>query len=335
MSRRREELEGDVVGVSGVSLELDRHPRVVARRGEILAHRALALAWILLTGGCAATVRVALPEEQRARLGRVVTVASLQQQELGVTIEPFNGGAAGGGLVGGLVGGLIEAGVNNSRTKDAEAAAVPVRNALVTHETAAMLRNAIAKEVVGVRFLGNGPVELRTVQDADAARALVATGDHCVLLVAAEQFLTPSFDAVVVAADVWLLPTQIPEETSPYDAALYKNTFLVPTYLPSGQNRGDLKENASAWAAEGGARARAALENGLADLARLVAFDLAQGPPTNGRSYGPHQSAERRSVRSPRNAEKIEGFVVRVDHGRAWVRVPSGVLYSIEAAFSP
>src|SRR4051812_38476632 len=92
--------------------------------------RLVALAACFIAGGCVAPIKQILPPESRVVAGGRNQLVTVPQNEIAAGINESNLTAAMGG---GLLFALIDAGVNNSRAKKAEAAIVPVRNALVDY----------------------------------------------------------------------------------------------------------------------------------------------------------------------------------------------------------
>lgn len=277
--------------------------------------RALA-AGALLSVGCAGATRVALNDAQRDQLGSVRTVGALSQQELRVTVVPSNTGAAFG-----LVGALIDASVTNSRAKDAESAVVPVRNSLVGYEPSRTLGVALKRELGSLTWLKHNSVEVRQAAESKAAIAELvnASNTDMLLLIQTDYQLAPAFEAMVVKARVSMLPRKSaapprePTDDDPSPKAdepkpVYFNTISASAPLPGfTAGKTTMAEAANLWADNDGKYARRALAGGIDELARMIAFDLAQGGPPDA------PAAE---------------AVLREENGRKWLRSRSGELRS-------
>ena len=114
----------------------------------------LGAACVLFLSACASASRVALAPETRAQLGQVKTLACFDQQEMNASITPSNIAQFTGG---GLIPALIDAGINSSRAKRAEAAVAPIRDALIGFDVSAEF-NAALTQALGA---GAGPLSLR------------------------------------------------------------------------------------------------------------------------------------------------------------------------------
>ncbi len=304
-------------------------PRPSRRNGTLAG--ALALGCLLASGGCATATRVALGDVQRSQIASVKTVAALSQQELGVAIVQSTAGASAG-----LIGAVIDSSVNNSRVKTAEAAAVPVRDALVTYDPSAAIGAALSRELRPIAWLKRNSIETRSVAGNKSAVAELVkkSGADMLLLVQTDYRLTPEFDALVVTAKVSLFPLTAPPPADaeeggepPAPAPVYFNTLTASTLLSGFQKGMPLDAAARLWAANGGQGARRALDGGLGEVARLVAFDLQQGAPEKA-AYEPPAEAKTVEVPAKYASGNAQGYVVRTEGGRFWVRLRSGELNS-------
>src|SRR4051812_32436107 len=92
--------------------------------------RLAALAACFTVGGCVAPIKQTLPPESRVVAGGRNQLVTVAQNEIAAGINESN---LTGAMGGGLLFALIDAGVNNSRAKKAEASIVPVRDAIVDY----------------------------------------------------------------------------------------------------------------------------------------------------------------------------------------------------------
>jgi hypothetical protein len=289
---------------------------------------ALALGAALLAAGCSPVKRIPLREEVAQRLTSVRPVAVVAQQGLGVsTLNAWTGVAAGIGA------------------RHAEAKAAPVRDALTGWEPGERIRAALQREVAPIALLHAREIEVRRVPDADEAAAslLRETREDALFLVNVECRLSPAFDRIVITAKASLIPTGVPvaygEVEKPPRAkpdlppSLYENVF-VSTMAPPGYDRGTTTpdEAAALWAANGGRAARRALDDGLDEVARMIAFDVVQirakgAPPP--RFDAPPADASPAPDELPVQVKRA--FEIRRENGRVWLRTRSGRLLAVEA----
>jgi hypothetical protein len=298
---------------------------------EALALRVIgpaAAAVALLLSGCTTASRVAVPPAHRSRIQSTQAIAAPTRPELGMHIEVST---AGGGF--GLIGAIVDSSVNNSRAKDAEAAVVPARDALVGYEVGAVLAEALKRELAAVLWLKAGAVEVRQMGTAKvAAEWLKQTTADALLVVETDYRLSPKGDAIVILTQASLRsiklfprPAGAEEEERP---PLYLNGVHVYLPLPN-RPAGALPpaELAKLWAADGGKPAREALDVGLSEVARMLAFDIEQGEPAG--LYEAPAGARKVNVEVLPGPFWGEGFVVAERGGRSWVRLSTGQLCSM------
>lgn len=91
------------------------------------------------------------------------------------------------------------------------------------------------------------------------------------------------------------------------------------------------QEAAKLWAHEEGRRAHETMDAGLAELARLIAYDLAAAGPGEEKLYKAPPAAEQRTVPIVPGVVVVpaSGYVTEVVEGRVWVRLPTGELVSL------
>jgi hypothetical protein len=293
----------------------------------------------LLATGCATAKRVPLEESNAQRLKTVRPVATLSQQELKVSIVPSNAGAAFG-----LIGAIIDTSANNSAVKTAEAKVVPVRNALIGWEAGDALLGALGREVAPVAILKASKIEIRQVPSVKDALAglLQETQQDALFLVETDYRLSPTFDRMIVTVQASLLPARLTPTQAEKAAAqegggptrLYENRFvssaLLPGFVPG---KTTMDEAAALWAADGGRKARRALDDGIDEVARMLAFDIVQvrtaGAPAA--TYAAPEGAPSLVSIGPFGFGALTGFPVKQEKGRAWLRVSTGELAAVEA----
>ena len=307
----------------------------------------LLLGALLLTTGCATASRVPLGEANAQRLKTVRPVVALSQQELKTSIVPSTSGVAFG-----LIGAIIDTSTNNSNAKSAEEKVIPVRNALIGWEARDVLRQALEREVVPVAVLKASKIEVRQLPDTkDAVAALVAgTKEDALFLLQTDYRLSPTFDRMVITAKATLIPAQIAatevEKAAATERAtagdnsgpkpLYANTFVTSAALPGFvAGKTTMEEAAAMWAGERGRAARSALDGGVNELARMIAFDVVQAGPAGkidpNATYDAPPDAKPVTSVGPQAVGRLDGFAIRQENGRVWLRASTGELAAVEA----
>jgi len=81
-----------------------------------------------------------------------------------------------------------------------------------------------------------------------------------------------------------------------------------------------LQQAAQLWADAKGAGARRALDDGMAKLAAMIAFDLAEAKRADGNPYDGTMNARVEWAPIGYGAKTEEGYVVWEPNGRIWVR---------------
>ena len=238
----------------------------------------LALLASALLFGCANAPRVIpMTGEATSQIRSTEIILALSQQEIGAEINQSNVAAAAGG---GLLMALIDTAVNQSRATDAENAITPVKNALVDYDFGRELRAALEQELGKLPWINLQGARTESSPDTKKIEDAVARSSaNAVLVVNTSYTLSPDFSLVKVKATVTGHP-RTPELSSVAKKArpdtdpplLYRNDFLVAN--SSGRSYPTPAAAADAWAEDKGKAARAALNNGAADLARRIAADL-------------------------------------------------------------
>jgi hypothetical protein len=283
--------------------------------------------------GCATPLRVGLRDDRRTQIGSAKTIAALAQPEIGTSINEADSRGQFG-----IVGVVIDAAVNHSQSKTAEAAVVPVHDALVGYDPRHALGAALTRELGPLNWLKGNSVEVMQLGDSspNAVAGLVKKSDRDALLLAlCEYRLTPSFRTIVMTANVALYPRPAPHSSDGAAQAedeatrpLYFNEITASVTLPGKAVAKLTKDQAAKlWAENDGRRARRAIDVAIVELARMIAFDLDQ-PPSE--SYAPPEGAKKMKVlgKDELKVHVVTGYVVRQENGRPWVRLRSGELKS-------
>jgi len=175
----------------------------------------------------------------------------------------------------------------------------------------------------------------RYLEAKPVATILDETEQDAVLIVDVFYVLTPDADHLVVTALAKLFPTEAArspvlrefgKQKDRWDPrpSLYSVFLFTAMAVPEGEGT-----NAARWAADGGAAARRAVENGMQELGRLLAYDLQQGGPERRLGlYGPEGS---KSTRLYQFGQIDDWWVLREEQGggRTWYRDDEGCIGSV------
>ena len=290
----------------------------------------LTLAWmsiLLLAAGCASPSRVSLDPAKKNGINSAHGIVGLSQQEIVAEIDQSNLTQAAGG---GLLFALIDAGINNSRVKDAETDIVPVRDALIGYDVGATLKTNLDSSLQSTPWLKLGAIDIRQLPDQPTLRSwLPASQGNVVVMIRPYYRLTANFDGMIISALVAIQGPPPDDETSQLGAPLYANTLGCVVVMPGGWP-GEMPRPsaASLWAANSGLKARQALDEGLSEIARMLAYDLEQSNPPEKKIFKAPEGSEIRFV--PISSQPAnQGHVVHTENDHVWLRLPMGELYSL------
>jgi hypothetical protein len=222
-------------------------------------------------GGCV-TIKHTLPPEGRQVEGGRNLLVTVTQNELIAGIQESNISAATGG---GLLFALIDAGVNQARTKTAEEAIVPVRDALADYSFDQKAIAASQEIAQRVTWLGVQKSELnKDPSNARLSKAIDETPGPELLSITYDYLLDNNFTVLKVGANVSLLPKALPKNKKPESRALLMNATFnrgVVCVLPLGPGATDeIEKNAPLWAQDGGRSTEEKLNQALAKIVELV-----------------------------------------------------------------
>jgi len=334
---------------------------------------------ILSACGTVRANRQLLSPAARASLRSPRTVVALSQTVIGTSIvECARAGLpnvpyVGNGLIGLLAAAVVTTAIDTAaevaaqdcettRAQETEQAAWPVRDALLGHDSEAVMRDALTRALGPLTWLGTNAVQLEHVRASATNKDLLqqfhaGSAQRQVLLVRMDQWLTPDFEELVVNAEVWLLTGQTREveskggRTRREPAAAFHNVLVASVHPEGWPDNGQMTpDNAiRLWSQEG--TARRALDTALDEVAQLLAYDLAPvGPAGDGDYRAPRGSApgavtplasrdDRGYIMYPLSPTqlklaKVAGFIERQTPTRKWVRLPTGELVSTGAPFA-
>lgn len=293
----------------------------------------------LAFGGCASPSRVPLTKDRKNQTNAPKTVIVQSQQEIGADIVQSNIAAATGG---GLIPALIDLGINNSRAKKAVSATEPVRDSLIGYDAGRSLADALSKELATRTWPNTGQIDIRPMADMRATEKWINGNTSAPIMTVSPYYrLTANFDAILVHATVGLhgpvgkrpKATSEEEESQPKAPVWYLNTFAVVVPI-TGYYTTDMssQDAAAIWAADGGRKAREALDTGFSEIARLIAYDFDTEAPSENALYKAPEGSKSQGVPAVgllfRNGN--QGYVVSTPtDNRAWLRMPGGELVSV------
>jgi hypothetical protein len=296
-----------------------------------LAGPALALA---LLAGCGQLHRTPLSDEYRKAITTSKAVGNLSQQEIATSIERSGYGAA----IGGLLGAVVDTVVENNRAGDAEAGAAVLRDLLTGYDPRPIAKAALERELAKSTTLKGPAVELRqeTKLDRTTLTAFVdAAGTDAVLVMDLDYRLSPKFDFITVTGVASLLPTRAAaapvlkqlastpssEQNLP-SPLLYRGVFFSTFPAPTGS------AGIERWTADKGVAAKVAIEGGIAEVVRMVTWDLEQEGP-KGAFY--EVPGARTQVVKPFGL--AQWLLLDTQDGRTWYRATTGELASVGESY--
>jgi hypothetical protein len=230
----------------------------------------LALSAFVLSG-CVSTKSVLPPEGRDVAGGRNLLV-TVTQNEIIAGIQESNISAATGG---GLLFALIDAGVNQSRTKKAEEAIVPVRDALADYQFDQKALVASQEIAQRVPWLGIQKSELnKDPSNARFSKAIDESPGPQLLALTYDYLLDNNFSVAKLGVNVTLAPKALPKNKKPESRALLANAVFnrgVICVMPLGKDASkELDQNAVVWAKDGGKLTEESLDRALAKIVELV-----------------------------------------------------------------
>ena len=282
----------------------------------------LALFGLVLTG-CATPLKQTFPESARIVPEGRHMIVSVPQSEINPAINQSVMGAAGFGLIGALV----DTGVNQSRTKTAEAAIIPVRDALTDYKFDQKALSTSDELSLSVDWLTVKKTEVnKDVSNARFSSALDASASQQLVSITYDYVLGPEFRTLTVGSNVAVLSKKLPANGKKEDRALLKNadfsrmfTCIVP--LPAATD--EIDENASKWSANGGALTEQSLDKALAKLAVMM---------KKGFELTPQQEQALKSAKNAKVGTYL-GKVIQRDEEGTLLLTPFGQFQYIYGSF--
>jgi hypothetical protein len=283
----------------------------------------------LLFSACASPIRVAVPPGKAAELVPATGVVGLRQQEIGTSIDRSNMTAAMGG---GLIFALVDAGINNSRAKKAEASAASIRDALVDYKPGDVLAKALQSSFTGTE-LPLGEVKVVQIKDATTLpQQIKGDAGKSVLVLDVAYELLPNLAGTRVTVFATLHPPAgklkgFTHEVRKLPGACYFNVFSSVRRFPFSMADRPPGSPAELTSPEG-ELARQVLTDSFTAVAQMIAYDLAIPSRPENALYKPTATSMTLSAQPAVGPTGvwIRGYVEKAQAGRSWVRLPDGEL---------
>jgi hypothetical protein len=256
---------------------------------------------VLALTGCSVPIQHTLPGGQRGIAGGRGLIVTVAQSEIGAGIQPSTISAATGG---GLLVALVDAGINNARAKTAEAAIVPVRDALTDfyfEQRAMAASEALAERAP---WLGVTQTQLnKDPSNAAFSKALDAAPNPQQLTTTYDYLLDNNFRMAKLGVTVALLRKSLPKNGKAGDRALLSNAVFARTFVfvvPLRNPTEEMHQNAALWAKDGGKPIEESLNKALqkAVVVMQKAFE--------------HSEAQEQKVKAGKVERLYGGYVGRV-----------------------
>ncbi len=233
-----------------------------------------------------------LPPDARDKIASTDVVVPIKQSEIYVFVPASNVSAAAGG---GLIAALIDAGVDAVRTKKAETAVTPLRDALVDYNFDDGFRDNLKDGLASLGWLHVDTVHVVKMVTSDSLDAdLKGSKDAAVLFLTTDYNLDNDGNVLTVTLYATLFPNSDPLRSyvkggtsKPLTAmtnTIYHDTLVFRHPLDGATDNRDA--NIAKWAADKGAMMREALNDAGKRLGQKLAQDLGRsdvgGQPNGG-----------------------------------------------------
>jgi hypothetical protein len=316
------------------------------RGGSMFQSKLFVVLVALVASGCTVSRRVAIDPKIQPQLVGVPAHVAVKNTEVGTRIPGSNvaAGAMGaasavpGGFIAGFIIGAAASATDSAimakQAKTAEEVVTPIRNELVDLDLAEEISVAMKTEVATIPWVAvNGVViSKNSLPDTKQVREWIsAAPGKSLLLVKVDHYFTQDFTHLIVRANVELLTrsVKLANPNASNSTILYSND--VATNFSLKEASGDGKANVAKWVDQKD-YLRASLQAGVAELAKMVAYDIQQ----------PKIQVKKEEAKTPVmvdgaavNAQVVaniglNGIVEKQENGRRWVRTVQGHLVSIE-----
>jgi hypothetical protein len=238
------------------------------------------------------------------------------QQELAVEVPQT---ASAVGMQFGLIGAIIGSAVQNSQTKKAEARVVPLRDLLVHYHFNQRLEAALRARLASD---GLSPNPRLTVRETawDEAQANEKPASMQALVLAPRYAMTYDFQTLSVS-----LATSYVERTPKSNGKYKTKPLFTRVYrfdFPMAAAPAEGEDMVRRWSALGSDGLSRLLDQGMAQVADMLAYDFSPAGRSQWTQTGKGQFAEAAGQRYP-------GQAVRQGTGWVWVRQGKGMMQSL------
>ncbi len=219
----------------------------------------------------AAPPKYIMPEASRTLEGGRAGQVLVAQSELKSNINPSTISVAAGG---GLLVALIDAKIESDRAKRAEAAIVPLRDALTGYDVDALAVGATKTIIAQTPWIAAGdPAFGRDTSVLGKSGVLDAASGGQVAFFEYVYDMAPDFSSVRVSLTIQVankagLAGKKPETRLHAKQLVYSQTVTSVVSLPTPSK--EMEENVTRWSADNGKLARTALADAFADVAVLA-----------------------------------------------------------------
>lgn len=284
---------------------------------------------VILFSGCA-TSYTPLTMEAKSNIQSSEIILDLKQQELYAEIEKADSSAASAqfGLLGALIGTVVDSTINSSRSETAETMVAPIRNSMVDYNFGQALEDTLAVELKSLSFLNIQHISQVHSQDSEESTKLIENSQaDVVLTLNTVYYLTPNFRTLKIISNIKAHPNTdilkvIAKKTDSNSdiPLLYQNSFTYEYSLKTSTST--LDEAVNNWAENNGRLIRKAVNQGVAELAKMIAYDLNVSESGNNDTKPAKTEKTKYGNRS--------GILVLDDNQYVILRLEDGSLYSYQ-----
>ena len=284
---------------------------------------------VILFSGCA-TSYTPLTMEAKSNIQSSEIILDLKQQELYAEIEKADSSAASAqfGLLGALIGTVVDSTINSSRSETAETMVAPIRNSMVDYNFGQALEDTLAVELKSLSFLNIQHISQVHSQDSEESTKLIENSQaDVVLTLNTVYYLTPNFRTLKIISNIKAHPNTdilkviVKKTDSNSDIPLlYQNSFTYEYSLKTSTST--LDEAVNNWAENNGRLIRKAVNQGVAELAKMIAYDLNVSESGNNDTKPAKTEKTKYGNRS--------GILVLDDNQYVILRLEDGSLYSYQ-----
>ncbi len=235
----------------------------------------------------------------------------LMQQELGVDVSN-TGAAITAAAVGGIVGALIGAGITKAQVAKAEKRVVNLRNELIDYDFNARFEDAIRQTLDDAQ--ASPELQVKLVHEVGNLNDPVGSGltaEPAILQVVPRYSIDAGFEAIKVSMTVTLLERRAKSNGKLKQVwrAMRNYSFVLPIEKVAGNSP---EQDAARWEAMGGEHIAGLLDQGIAQINAMLAFDLS--------AEGVADAQLKNKGSNPIAGRNYPGRKVREGEGWQWLR---------------